>query len=267
MSCAARADTPAPVGADEAGWYTRPSWGCSSAGRALRSHRRGQGFESPHLHHLFEFQRAVPSAGSPRGAGRQSRSKMSSIILVRASETSGETSTVRECSATRASTVDTSTACRSQLVFPVCRPIRTCGALISRYLTGVSDAPTWASSHALSGAAPRQMVRILSSASELCIQSAPVVFLNDSCALPAQELRAGVVRGGSRGVRSSGRFDAGGDRERFSGQHFECPAALLVVYGGAESFELVACHQHCPEAGNEAGRGDLDVVAGAADRP
>jgi len=68
--------------------------------------------------------------------------------------------------------VDTSTACRSQLVFPVCRPIWTCGALISRYLTGVSDAPTWASSHALSGAAPRQMVRILSSASELCIQSA-----------------------------------------------------------------------------------------------
>jgi len=33
---------------------------------------------------------------------------------------------------------------------------------------------------------------------------------------------------------------------------FECPAALLVVDGGAESFELVACHQHCPEAGNEA---------------
>ena len=29
-----------------------PSWGCSSAGRAPRSHRGGQGFESPHLHHL-----------------------------------------------------------------------------------------------------------------------------------------------------------------------------------------------------------------------
>ena len=27
-------------------------WGCSSAGRAPRSHRGGQGFESPHLHHL-----------------------------------------------------------------------------------------------------------------------------------------------------------------------------------------------------------------------
>ena len=26
-------------------------WGCSSAGRAPRSHRGGQGFESPHLHH------------------------------------------------------------------------------------------------------------------------------------------------------------------------------------------------------------------------
>ena len=31
--------------------YFRLPWGCSSAGRALRSHRRGQGFESPHLHH------------------------------------------------------------------------------------------------------------------------------------------------------------------------------------------------------------------------
>ena len=26
-------------------------WGYSSAGRALRSHRRGRGFESPYLHH------------------------------------------------------------------------------------------------------------------------------------------------------------------------------------------------------------------------
>ena len=26
-------------------------WGCSSAGRALASHARGRGFESPHLHH------------------------------------------------------------------------------------------------------------------------------------------------------------------------------------------------------------------------
>lgn len=26
-------------------------WGCSSAGRALRSQRRGRGFESHHLHH------------------------------------------------------------------------------------------------------------------------------------------------------------------------------------------------------------------------
>jgi putative membrane protein len=29
----------------------RRPWGCSSAGRAPRSHRGGQGFESPHLHH------------------------------------------------------------------------------------------------------------------------------------------------------------------------------------------------------------------------
>lgn len=37
------------------GWSRCPSarahrWGCSSAGRAPRSHRGGQGFESPHLH-------------------------------------------------------------------------------------------------------------------------------------------------------------------------------------------------------------------------
>ena len=31
--------------------YTIPwTWGCSSVGRALASHVRGQGFESPHLH-------------------------------------------------------------------------------------------------------------------------------------------------------------------------------------------------------------------------
>src|SRR4051812_33828170 len=28
----------------------RPSWGCSSAGRALQSHCRGQGFDPPQLH-------------------------------------------------------------------------------------------------------------------------------------------------------------------------------------------------------------------------
>ena len=38
---------------DRSGALGRPSipWGCSSAGRAPRSHRGGQGFESPHLHH------------------------------------------------------------------------------------------------------------------------------------------------------------------------------------------------------------------------
>ena len=28
-------------------------WGCSSVGRAVRSQRIGQGFESPHLHHKY----------------------------------------------------------------------------------------------------------------------------------------------------------------------------------------------------------------------
>ena len=54
-------------------------WGCSSAGRAPRSHRGGQGFESPHLHHLphpgpsYRCPRApsgaeIPGAGISRAA-------------------------------------------------------------------------------------------------------------------------------------------------------------------------------------------------------
>ena len=43
------------------GYTRRRPWGCSSAGRAPRSHRGGQGFESPHLHHPF-------SEDGPRGA-------------------------------------------------------------------------------------------------------------------------------------------------------------------------------------------------------
>ena len=32
---------------------TFSEWGCSSGGRAVRSQRTGQGFDSPHLHHFF----------------------------------------------------------------------------------------------------------------------------------------------------------------------------------------------------------------------
>ena len=57
-----RAPDPCPGGSTRSPCYTlrpvrRPRgdrltrWGCSSAGRAPRSHRGGQGFESPHLHH------------------------------------------------------------------------------------------------------------------------------------------------------------------------------------------------------------------------
>ncbi len=35
-------------------------WGCSSAGRAPRSHRGGQGFESPHLHQIPQPVTFVP---------------------------------------------------------------------------------------------------------------------------------------------------------------------------------------------------------------
>ena len=36
----------------EASAIILPRWGYSSAGRALRSHRRGRGFESPYLHQI-----------------------------------------------------------------------------------------------------------------------------------------------------------------------------------------------------------------------
>ena len=42
------------------GCYTPAGpWGCSSAGRAPRSHRGGQGFESPHLHHIYGYHPTV----------------------------------------------------------------------------------------------------------------------------------------------------------------------------------------------------------------
>ena len=43
-------------------------WGCSSAGRAPRSHRGGQGFESPHLH-----QHPRPRRAASDGAGQAGR--------------------------------------------------------------------------------------------------------------------------------------------------------------------------------------------------
>lgn len=30
------------------------TWGCSSVGRALEWHSRGQGFDSPHLHQILK---------------------------------------------------------------------------------------------------------------------------------------------------------------------------------------------------------------------
>jgi hypothetical protein len=44
---------------------TPRSWGCSSAGRAPRSHRGGQGFESPHLHHLPPTPTILQRSGPP----------------------------------------------------------------------------------------------------------------------------------------------------------------------------------------------------------
>ena len=60
----------APGPAILAGW----PWGCSSAGRAPRSHRGGQGFESPHLHHPTHFEfgrlRRAGHASSPHALVR-----------------------------------------------------------------------------------------------------------------------------------------------------------------------------------------------------
>ena len=57
-----------PAGRGPRATLGRP-WGCSSAGRAPRSHRGGQGFESPHLHHpnpdyVVRARSGTPSARS-----------------------------------------------------------------------------------------------------------------------------------------------------------------------------------------------------------
>jgi hypothetical protein len=50
----------------------RRPWGCSSAGRAPRSHRGGQGFESPHLHQLPVLS-AADWSGRPRDSPQVAR--------------------------------------------------------------------------------------------------------------------------------------------------------------------------------------------------
>ena len=67
-------------------YYTASKWGASSVGRALRSQRRGRGFNSPALHQYPEQLRKVepptggfeggvpPSWGACEGAGPLSRS-------------------------------------------------------------------------------------------------------------------------------------------------------------------------------------------------
>ena len=48
--------------------YVEARWGCSSVDRALRSHRRGRGFESHQLHHLI-FECSRSEKASPWGYG------------------------------------------------------------------------------------------------------------------------------------------------------------------------------------------------------
>src|SRR5579885_3620774 len=75
---------------------TGQAWsrGCSSAGRALASHVRGQGFESPHLHHLrkvgsitlsdlFIFRRVLPAKGLVRLEVRQDGSNCCCLSATR----------------------------------------------------------------------------------------------------------------------------------------------------------------------------------------
>ena len=65
--CGSRNDTPEQPRdkgfVNEPPVYSRLAWGCSSAGRAPRSHRGGQGFESPHLHHFPDVLGALAEAG------------------------------------------------------------------------------------------------------------------------------------------------------------------------------------------------------------
>src|SRR4029077_10353207 len=63
----ARATLRDPSASPYAGTPPGRPWGCSSAGRAPRSHRGGQGFESPHLHHFpgFERYRSAMAATRP----------------------------------------------------------------------------------------------------------------------------------------------------------------------------------------------------------
>ncbi len=62
-----RAILPRPIGGRD---RHRAPWGCSSAGRALRSHRRGQGFESPHLHHSSDVRPADSFAAEAAAAAQ-----------------------------------------------------------------------------------------------------------------------------------------------------------------------------------------------------
>ena len=62
-----------PTGPAPAASATDP-WGCSSAGRAPRSHRGGQGFESPHLHHPHSNRRRLGRRRRVRRARRAARS-------------------------------------------------------------------------------------------------------------------------------------------------------------------------------------------------
>ena len=52
--------------------------GCSSVGRALQSHCRGQGFESPQLHQIFSESLITPGLLErlPFGLNRRARSNL-----------------------------------------------------------------------------------------------------------------------------------------------------------------------------------------------
>ena len=58
-------------------------WGCSSAGRALASHVRGQEFESPHLHHVRPNEKTQSSPPPKRSSKGSVRAVFEAFVLDR----------------------------------------------------------------------------------------------------------------------------------------------------------------------------------------
>ena len=71
--------------------YNSPRWGYSSAGRALRSQRRGRGFESPYLHHEWGYRVQRSSRAKRAPVAQRTEQRFPKPRVVRSSRTRGTT--------------------------------------------------------------------------------------------------------------------------------------------------------------------------------